>query len=49
MKEVWARGKLGGDPLKRKRPHICSDSEEDISTKTSTPIKTKLLVWPPLQ
>ena len=23
--EVWAGGWLGGDPLRRTRPHICSD------------------------
>ena len=37
------------DPLRRKMSHICTDLEEDISTPTSAPIETELLVWPPQQ
>ena len=32
--------------LKWRRPHICSDWEEDISTQTSAPIETEPFVWP---
>ena len=37
------------DPLRRRRPHICLDCEEDTSTQISAPIEIELLVMLPPQ
>ena len=40
---------LDEDPLRRKKPHIFLDREEDTSTQTSAPVESEPLVWPTQQ
>ena len=44
-RRIW----FDGDPLRRRKPHIFLDSEENASTQTRTLVESELLLRPPPQ